>query len=104
MPKDYGPPSKPEREQLVQARKQDTSRLAPAPKPPGFAGTIVDTALAKKRVEAASHREQRIHTIDKALHARKDQAKAALSKANTAATQRVEPSKVKSKTGKERTR
>ncbi len=81
MPKDYPPPSKPEREGLVRERARDTPRPAPSLRPGGSIGALVDTSIANRKADRSIEREQRISSIDQALTARKDAAKAAHSKA-----------------------
>ena len=106
MPKDYGPPSKPERNQLADERKRDLPRPTLAPRPgPGLSSGIVDASIARAKANRIHERESRITSIDQALKAREGQAKSGLNKAapDGGATPPT-PSKSKQKTGKERTR
>lgn len=75
MPKDYPPPSKPERESLVRERSKDHPRPIPQPKPPGIIGAAIDDLAAKRRADAAHEREHRIISIDHALEAKRGLAK-----------------------------
>lgn len=107
MPKDYGPPSKLERQQLIAERKRDVPKPAPAPRPPGTIGAVIDAATAKRRMNAAYEREHRIYSIDEALKARAGQAKSGLAKAtadkgSSKGPEKPPPTKSKAKTGKER--
>ena len=67
------PPSAPERDQLVKARKRDLPRLAPAPAPKGM-GRSADPALEQARRNAAV-RETRIGEINRSLNANRQVAK-----------------------------
>ena len=76
MPKDYGPPSRHERDSLIRERKRDLPRPAPAPKPSGSIGAVIDAAAARRRADDTHTRERRIFTIDHALNEKKGLAKA----------------------------
>ena len=104
MPKDYGPPSKPERDALVTQRKRDLPQPSPAPRPPGTIGAVIDAATAKRRMDAAYEREHRIYKIDQALQAKSGLAKSSYSKARDAAPEPPNAPKSKAKSEKERSR
>ena len=104
MPKEYGPPSKAERENLIHERRRDLPQPAPAPRPPGTIGAVIDAATAKRRMDAAYEREHRIYKIDQALQAKSGLAKSSYSKARDPAPEPPNAPKSKAKSEKERTR
>ena len=104
MPKDYGPPSKPERDALIRERKRDLPRLAPVPKPPGLVGAVIDEAATKRRSSEAHARESRIFAIDHALNEKKGLAKADHGRAKNVGLAKAQSAKAARQITRERTR
>ena len=104
MPKDYPPPSKPERESLVRERAKDRPQPAPVPRPPGTIGAVIDASIARHKAKIAHERERRIFIIDETLKDRKGQAKGDLARASKQGLAKAQSAKAARQITRERTR
>lgn len=74
---DQPPPSRPERDALVAARKRDLPRPAPAPAPSGMGAT---REAQRHKEQGIKTRESRIREIDGALLVVKGKSRAAFTR------------------------